>query len=391
MTKKYLTPEEKAAGARAFLEDVGWGTKPLHLPDYMTPNAVNAFYAKGVLLEHGHWGWSGTKRKFNGHGRYKPPGQAPMFVHRLAWEMMRGPLAKDDRLIRNEACPLDCFNPAHHTLGSEADVQVSATEASVKRPRRPHIQIAHSERVVQTIKDLHASGHSEAMIGRALGGVVGYAAIKEIVEGYGIAQAELTTPELRPTPRKVSSTGADAVKQAEGVVRSVAASKAADYRSLLPSGAAEDIAQELRIWIYKHPLKVLNWLDPSDSDGYHRYQRRQALVVALEREATNAVERLADAHRQGETKALVGLDKRRVEFDEQTMTQENTWAARPNDGAVDEALKQNAKLTAPTGTYTLAEVEELVTEHGPAGALDLLGVAEMGDLLDSLSTEESAE
>src|SRR5215467_12835292 len=91
---------------------------------------------QGYLLPQsdGCWSWRGHKNSA-GYGMFQVAGVGKVLVHRLAWELIHGPIPEGkelDHLCRNRACP----NPAHLELVTARENNLRGTSPSAQHARQ---------------------------------------------------------------------------------------------------------------------------------------------------------------------------------------------------------------------------------------------------------------
>ena len=75
----------------------------------MWPTPEEKFWANVIFTNHG-LEWTGSKR--GSYGRTRINGNQ-VTVHRLAWELIRGPLPNNAILDHASNCPKTCVTPGH--------------------------------------------------------------------------------------------------------------------------------------------------------------------------------------------------------------------------------------------------------------------------------------
>ena len=138
----------------------------------ITPREAR-LYAHMHVAESGCWEWTGATVNGGygvmGIGRR---GEGNVRVHRLAWEIWRGPIP-DGMWVLHRCDNPPCFRPDHLFLGSHAD---NMADMTAKRRHRTQVRpesIARGERhgsaklseeEVRAIRALHAEGRTAAAI-----------------------------------------------------------------------------------------------------------------------------------------------------------------------------------------------------------------------------------
>lgn len=78
-----------------------------------------AFWAKAEKTA-GCWIWTGDRHARDGYGRAQPPGRRLMKAHRVAYELVHGPIP-DGKVVMHTCDNPPCVNPAHLTVGTQLD------------------------------------------------------------------------------------------------------------------------------------------------------------------------------------------------------------------------------------------------------------------------------
>ena|SRR5215813_1701201 len=113
-------------------------------PSRMTRNLatlLERFRDSIVPHEHGCWEWRAHKNSA-GYGMFQVAGTGKVLAHRLAWELVHGPIPDGreiDHLCRNRACP----NPAHLELVTPRENNSRGMSTSARHARQTRCQNGH--------------------------------------------------------------------------------------------------------------------------------------------------------------------------------------------------------------------------------------------------------
>lgn len=131
------------------------------------------------------WLWTGSRGNTYGHGSIsvrKADGKYyPAYAHRVAWELVNGPIPAGQSVLHSCDIPL-CVNPAHLFLGTAADNMRDAAaknRLSVPKPNHPRRKLTDSQ--VIEIRRLREDGWLLMALAERFG--VTKVAISQIVNG----------------------------------------------------------------------------------------------------------------------------------------------------------------------------------------------------------------
>lgn len=153
-------------------------------PPYgMDRAAIYRFWSK-VDLAGEHWLWSASVDTV-GAGKFALTPELTLKAHRLAWQLLRGPLVDGMDLIRVDSCGYPhCVNPRHREPGdSGAKGGREGGRGNVKAA--PGGQpLAVSQRMIDTLHELARQGHSITRACQTLG--LGPTAETHIIKGNAV-------------------------------------------------------------------------------------------------------------------------------------------------------------------------------------------------------------
>ena len=143
----------------------------------------------------GCWLWAANQSC--GYGRIYVGGKPQYWAHRVAWEYVRGPIPKGQRVI-HRCLMRACVNPSHLFLGTKQDVQDNTFRKGTDRRSRgvDHYHALLNDMQVLEIRRLWADGARNCDLARQ------FSASPQTV--YGIVHGR-TWKHLPCTERKVSA------------------------------------------------------------------------------------------------------------------------------------------------------------------------------------------
>jgi hypothetical protein len=105
------------------------------------------FWDRLVVVESGCWGWQGA-RHLDGYGHlnlYTSTGVRPIGTHRIAWELLVGPVP--DKLVFDHLCrnPI-CVNPSHLEPVTVRENILRGSNPAADNARRTHCVNGHDLR-----------------------------------------------------------------------------------------------------------------------------------------------------------------------------------------------------------------------------------------------------
>lgn len=105
------------------------------------------------------WEWSGYVAK---HGYGTIYNGAPMYAHRLSWEIHNGKITQDIQVL-HKCDNRSCVNPKHLFLGS----QCNNMQDCYQKERHPQAKVSYED--AEKIHELYARGYSQTKLGRMFG------------------------------------------------------------------------------------------------------------------------------------------------------------------------------------------------------------------------------
>lgn len=168
-TRTIATCEQCGKSFTPVHASVGRFCSPACFGKHRTRPLLDRFWER-VDRTDGCWMWTGPTTKA-GYGIIRSAGGrngTTLYVHRLSYEIHHGPI--DDGLVVMHACDNPrCVNPSHLSIGTHGENHADM----ISKARHPHGEAAPwsrlSEDDIRTIRDLHASGITQADIAHRFG------------------------------------------------------------------------------------------------------------------------------------------------------------------------------------------------------------------------------
>ena len=141
--------------------------KGREVSSYFTTSDVERFWSK-VARTDGCWLWRGAINPSTGYGTFSmarglPRGkQAPLYAHRVAWELAHGPIPVGQWMLHHCDVPA-CVNPSHLFLGTHKTNMEDAQHKGrlhISRPKRQTI----SDAAIAEMKRLAEEGWLQVAI-----------------------------------------------------------------------------------------------------------------------------------------------------------------------------------------------------------------------------------
>ena len=127
-------------GKRAGRKDILAHFRPSRLTRDLAA-LLERFRSSIVPHDDGCWEWRAHKNSA-GYGMFQVAGTGKVLAHRLAWELVHGPIPDGreiDHLCRNRACP----NPAHLELVTPQENNSRGMSTSARHARQTHCHRGH--------------------------------------------------------------------------------------------------------------------------------------------------------------------------------------------------------------------------------------------------------